>query len=633
MCGIIGVFSKEFDLTISSKLDVALEKLRHRGPNSQAREVSIIDNATIVMGHARLSVIDLTPEAGQPMTTKDGRYSIVFNGEIYNYLELSQLLKKDGYVFKTDSDTEVLLAAWAKWGEACLDRLIGMFAFAILDQKSKNLIFVRDCFGIKPLFICKKETNVYFSSELPALITLRGCGAQINMQRSYDYLVHGDYDSNEETFIDGVSQLPPGCIQVLNIATGSLSPPKYWWKPSVVESCSLSFEKASTRLRDMFLENIKLHLRSDVPIGAALSGGIDSSAIVCAIRHIEPDLPINTFSFIAQNSSLSEERWVDLVNDRVKAKSHKVVVEASELLNDLDDMIICQGEPFASTSIYAQYRVFQLAKQNGMTVTLDGQGADELLAGYTGYPGKRIRSLLADGNILEASRFLISWAKWPGRSLIRGLKLSGAEFLEGDYYQFARNLFSSSCSQDWIRGDMLTDKGVNLVYPIHTDEPTQKNRSLVNALINASTRNGLPALLRHADRNSMRFSIESRVPFLTPNLAEFVFSLPEEYLVSHKGETKSLFRASMRGIVPDEILDRRDKVGFSTPESEWLKDFPQLTTDWLIEESELSFMRHDVIREKINQVLQGRAAYTSQIWRWINYYRWYQLVLKPLKSL
>jgi asparagine synthase (glutamine-hydrolysing) len=227
MCGIIGVFSKEFDLTISSKLDVALEKLRHRGPNSQAREVAIIDNATIVMGHARLSVIDLTPEAGQPMTTKDGRYSIVFNGEIYNYLELSQLLKRDGYVFKTDSDTEVLLAAWAKWGEACLDRLTGMFAFAILDRKSKNLIFVRDCFGIKPLFVSKKETNVYFSSELPALITLRGCGVQINLQRSYDYLVHGDYDSNEETFIDGVTQLPPGCLQVLNIADGSLSPPKH----------------------------------------------------------------------------------------------------------------------------------------------------------------------------------------------------------------------------------------------------------------------------------------------------------------------------------------------------------------------------------------------------------------------
>jgi asparagine synthase (glutamine-hydrolysing) len=633
MCGIIGVFSKEFDLTISSKLDVALEKLRHRGPNSHAREVAIIDNATIVMGHARLSVIDLTPEAGQPMTTKDGRYSIVFNGEIYNYLELSQLLKKDGYVFKTDSDTEVLLAAWAKWGEACLDRLTGMFAFAILDRKSKNLIFVRDCFGIKPLFVSKNETNVYFASELPALITLRGCGAQLNIQRSYDYLVHGDYDSNEETFIDGVSQLPPGCIQVLNIVTGSLSPPKHCWKPSAVESCSLSFEKASTRLRDIFLENIKLHLRSDVPLGAALSGGIDSSAVVCAIRHIEPDLAINTFSYIAKDSLLSEEKWVDLVNERTKAKAHKVVVGPSELLSDLDDMIVAQGEPFGSTSIYAQYRVFKLAKENGVTVTLDGQGADELLAGYNGYPGKRVRSMLANGDITGAFSFLHSWSKWPGRSLSYGMKLAGAEFLEGRLYQLIRKKFKDSNSQDWINNSLLHEKGVNLIYPKNSFDIPHKNRNLIAALINASTKNGLPALLRHADRNSMRFSVESRVPFLTQDLADFLFSLPEDYLISKSGETKSVFRAAMRGIVPDEILDRQDKIGFATPEFEWLKNAFSSNTNWISEdEQDLSFLRHDVIRKRLNQVFLGEIPFTSQVWRWINFYRWYQLVLKPLKN-
>lgn len=632
MCGIIGVFSKEFDLTISSKLDVALEKLRHRGPNSQAREVAIIDNATIVMGHARLSVIDLTPEAGQPMTTKDGRYSIVFNGEIYNYLELSQLLKKDGYVFKTDSDTEVLLASWAKWGDKCLHRLVGMFAFAILDRTSKILTFVRDGFGIKPLFVTQSDDALYFSSELPALVALRGSGANLNLQRSYDYLVHGDYDSNEETFVDGVSQLPPGCIQVLNIVTGSLSPPKHWWKPSVVETCSLSFEKASTRLRDMFLENIKLHLRSDVPLGAALSGGIDSSAVVCAIRHIEPDLPINTFSYIAKDSLLSEERWVDLVNQRTKAKAHKVIVGPSELLSDLDDMIVAQGEPFGSTSIYAQYRVFKLAKENGVTVTLDGQGADELLAGYNGYPGKRVRSILANGDITGALSFLHSWSKWPGRSLSYGMKLAGAEFLEGSLYQLLRKKFKDSNPQDWINNSLLHEKGVNLIYPKNSFEIPHKNRNLIAALINASTKNGLPALLRHADRNSMLFSVESRVPFLTQDLADFLFSLPEDYLISKSGETKSVFRAAMRGIVPDEILDRRDKIGFATPEFEWLKNAFSSNTNWISEdEQDLSFLRHDVIRKRLNQVFLGEIPFTSQVWRWINFYRWYQLVLKPLK--
>lgn len=634
MCGIIGAYSRkrELDPGVEIRLSQSLRMLKHRGPDCYRSEITDIDDARAILGHARLSIIDLTLGADQPMTTIDKRFSIVFNGEIYNYLELRELLKKEGFLFKTHSDTEVLLAAWAKWGDKCLHRLVGMFAFAILDRTSKTLTFVRDGFGIKPLFITQSDEALYFSSELPALIALRGSGAKLNLQRSYDYLVYGDYDSSGQTFVDGVNQLPPGCIQVLNIATGSLTSPRHWWKPSLVESCSLSFGKASARLRDMFLENIKLHLRSDVPLGAALSGGIDSSAVVCAIRHIEPDLPISTFSYIAKDSLLSEEKWVDLVNQRAKAKAHKVIVGPSELLSDLDDMIVAQGEPFGSTSIYAQYRVFKLAKENCVTVTLDGQGADELLAGYNGYPGKRVRSILANGDITGALSFLHSWSKWPGRSLSYGMKLAGAEFLEGSLYQLARKKFKGSDSQDWINNSLLHEKGVNLIYPKNSFDIPHKNRNLIAALIDASTKNGLPALLRHADRNSMRFSVESRVPFLTQDLAEFLFSLPEDYLISKSGETKSIFRAAMRGIVPDEILDRRDKIGFATPEFEWLKHAFGANTNWISEDDEeLNFLRHDVIRKRLNQVFLGKMPFTSQVWRWINFYRWYQLVLKPLK--
>ena len=607
--------------------------LKHRGPDCHRFETTEIDDSVVILGHARLSIIDLTGGADQPMTTTDQRFSIVFNGEIYNYLELKILLQESGYQFKTQSDTEVLLAAWAKWGVACLDRLVGMFAFAVLDRNSKTLSFVRDGFGIKPLFISQFQSNLYFSSELPALITLRGARASLNLQRTYDYLVHGDYDSNEQTFVQGVHQLSPGCIQVFDISTGLLTEPSRWWNPSSNQTSTLSFKQASEKLREMFLNSIKLHLRSDVPLGAALSGGIDSSAVVCAIRHIEPDLPINTFSYIAKNSPLSEEHWVDLVNDRVKAKVHKVTADSSDLLRDLDDMIIAQGEPFVSTSIYAQYRVFELAKQNGVTVTLDGQGADELLAGYNGYPGKRIRSLLAQGNIFGASRFLTSWAQWPGRTLSHGLKLAGAEFLKGDLYQYARKRIIQSDSHDWIENDLLIERGVRLIYPAQEHKDSLKNRALIETLINASTKRGLPALLRHADRNSMRFSVESRVPFLTTDLANFVFSLPEEFLISKSGETKSIFRSAMRGIVPDEILDRRDKIGFATPEYEWLQGVFESVPSWIEEESELDFLRHDVIRNKINQVFLGQIPFTSQIWRWINFYKWFELVLKPLQSL
>jgi asparagine synthase (glutamine-hydrolysing) len=634
MCGIIGAYSikRELDLDLGVRLDQSLKMLKHRGPDCHRSEIINIDDKTITFGHARLSIIDLTLRADQPMTTIDRRFSIVFNGEIYNYLELRELLKNDGFFFKTHSDTEVLLAAWEKWGENCLHRLVGMFAFVILDRTAKTLTLVRDGFGIKPLFIAQSDHALYFSSELPALINLRGSGANLNLQRSYDYLMYGDYDTNHQTFVEGINQLSPGCIQVLNISNGSLTSPRHWWKPSVVQSCSLSFEKASTRLRDMFLENIKLHLRSDVPLGAALSGGIDSSSVVCAIRHIEPDLPINTFSYIAKDSMLSEEKWVDLVNQSVNAKAHKIVVEPSELLSDLDDMIVAQGEPFGSTSIYAQYRVFKLAKDNGVTVTLDGQGADEILAGYNGYPGKRVRSILADGDVTGALSFLYSWSKWPGRSISYGMKLAGAELLDGRLYQLARKQFKEPDSQDWINKSLLHEKGVNLIYPIKSSDVSHKNRNLIAALIDASTNNGLPTLLRHADRNSMRFSVESRVPFLTQDLAEFLFSLPEDYLISKNGETKSIFRVAMRGIVPDEILDRRDKIGFATPEFQLLKNAFTSNTDWILEdEQDLSFLRHDVIRKRFHQVFLGEVPFTSQVWRWINFYRWYQLVIQPLK--
>ena len=632
MCGIIGSVSNLNDSVIDNIFSEALRMLKHRGPDSHHFKKMEIYDSTVILGHARLSIIDLSVDADQPMSTPDQLFSIVFNGEIYNYLELKTLLEEFGYKFKTHSDTEVLLAAWSKWGNSCLDRLVGMFAFVVLDHNAKTLSLVRDGFGIKPLFTSLVKSNFYFSSELPALLALRKGKVSLNLQRSYDYLVHGDYDSNSQTFIEGVNQIPPGCIQVFNIETGELASPIRWWNPSAAQTSENSFKQASEQLREIFLDSIRLHLRSDVPLGAALSGGIDSSAVVCAIRHIEPGLPINTFSFVAKNSPLSEEYWIDLVNERVKAKVHKVSADSSDLLRDLDDMIIAQGEPFGSTSIYAQYRVFQLAKENGVTVTLDGQGADELLAGYNGYPGKRIRSLLAEGNIVGASQFLASWAQWPGRSIGYGLKLAGAEFLKGDAYQNVRQLLTQSDATHWIKRERLEEQGVNLIYPGQGNKAKIRDRVLIEALIDASTKRGLPALLRHADRNSMRFSVESRVPFLTADIANFLFSLPEEFLISKNGETKSIFRSAMRGIVPDEILDRKDKIGFATPEYDWLKGAFGSAPYRIESERELDFLHHNVIREKINQVFLGQIPFTSQIWRWINFYKWYELVLKPLQA-
>jgi asparagine synthase (glutamine-hydrolysing) len=470
------------------------------------------------------------------------------------------------------------------------------------------------------------------ASELPALVTLRGAGAALNYQRTYDYLAHGDYDSSEQTFIDGIFQLAPGNIVVFDLKEGRLNSPYFWWIPQVLPVTDLSFADAAIELRRLFLESVTQHLRSDVPLGAALSGGVDSSAVVCAMRHLNPDATIHTFSFVAKGSPVSEENWVDIVNSQTGATSHKVFVEPHELAQDLDDMIQAQGEPFGSTSIYAQYRVFKAAREAGITVTLDGQGADELLGGYNGYPGKRVHSLLDQARVGDAVSFLRHWTKWPGRPLSHGLKAVVADYADGDAYQYLRHLAGTQMRPSWLDWRQLEERGVSLRFPRLLADDV-RGRRLMTELSMSVSRRGLPALLRHADRNSMRFSVESRVPFLTTRIADFLFTLPEEYLISLKGETKHVFRQAMRGIVPDEVLDRRDKIGFATPEQHWLECLKDQAREWLQDNSGVEFFHIPQMLQCYDRMVDGRSPFSWQAWRWINFSRWHLTVFKPLTQM
>lgn len=624
MCGMLGIFDSKQDVGVDARLKVGLGALKHRGPDGHGLDSFDVSGGTVHLGHARLSIIDLTQGGRQPMRNADGRYVIVFNGEIYNYKELREELQGLGCRFTSDSDTEVLLAAWAIWGRACLPRLVGMFAFVVLDREAATLTCVRDVFGIKPFFYAQEGGDFLFASEAPALVALKSTKAQLNWQRAYDYLVHGDYDSSPETFFDGVLHLPPGHMFVVDLASRSVGVVERWWTPRITERHDLSFEEAAERVRENFLQSIRLHLRSDVPLGAALSGGVDSSAVVCAMRHVAPDHPIHTFSYIAAGSELNEEKWADLVNTHVGAISHKVVVTPQELARDLDDMIRAQGEPFGSTSIYAQYRVYKLAKEYGITVTLDGQGADEMLAGYNGYPGPRLRSLLETGHWAQAGKFLNAWSKWPDRSRAGGIKLAVAEMTDGALYQALRRLSGRQAMPSWIRGDALAQRGVSLRHPRQRPELHERGRRVMAELAHSLTKRGLSSLLRHGDRNSMRFSIESRVPFLTIEQAELLLSLPEHYLISQDGETKSVFRAAMRGIVPDEILDRKDKIGFQTPEQLWLTSMAGTVREWLQADIGLPFLDQPAILREFEDIIGGRKAFSWQVWRWINFIRWHQ---------
>lgn len=627
MCGILGIYTRDLTNACDQRLRSALAAIHHRGPDDHGLELLEVAGGRLFLGHARLSIIDLSEGGHQPMHSADRRYAIVFNGEIYNYRELRAELQQQGVAFHTQSDTEVLLQAWAYWGESCLPRLVGMFAFALYDRETETLTCVRDQFGIKPLFYSWDEGAFLFASELPAIKSFRSTAPTLNLQLAYDYLVLGDYDTTEQTFMRDVYHLMPGHLLRVRMGHGR-APPVRWWVPRVVPVQKLSFEDAAVALREKLLESVRLQLRSDVALGAALSGGLDSSTLVCAMRHVEPDLPIHTFSYIARGSVVSEEHWVDRINAHAGAVGQKVEVAPKDLANDLEDMIIAQGEPFGSTSIYAQYRVYKLARDHGVTVTLDGQGADELLAGYHGYPGQRVHSLLDERHYGDALSFLRDWSLWPDRQFRKGLRAAAAATMDGPIRDGLTRLFGPQLPPAWLDAGVLKEEGVRLRLLREHSPYDQPGRRLVSELAHCITRRGLPSLLRHGDRNSMRFSVESRVPFLTAGLADFLLTLPEDYLISPKGETKRILRAAMRGIVPDDVLDRRDKIGFLTPEKIWLQQIAPQVRDWLGADLGLAFLHRDAMLKEFDAMLAGTVPFSWQTWRWINFTRWHECFFK-----
>lgn len=637
MCGILGYVSKKADVDLEYKIRSALEKMGNRGPDDRGSECFSIDDGRLILGHTRLSIIDLSSGGHQPMAESGGRYFIVFNGEIYNYRELRQELRSYGYTFKSDSDTEVLLNCWVHWGTACIKMLRGMFAFAVYDKTSQTLTCVRDAFGIKPLFYQHVSEGFIFASELPALIEISDRPPSMNLSKAFEYLMYERYDDSSETFFEGINQLLPGHFLTLSIREilgsgkipgigGSKTELVRWWSPSIEEFSQISLPQASEELRERFLKNVRLHLRSDVALGAALSGGIDSSALVCAIRLLEPDMPLHTFSFIATGSRVNEERWIDLINKHVDAIPHKISLSPVSLASDLEDLIVTQGEPFGSTSIYAQYKVYQAARSTGIIVTLDGQGADELLAGYSGYPAPRMLSMIEAKEWKSLIEFVTGWASWPGRGLSQGIRTCVGQCLPSSTRTFLTKRFQDS-RLDWFDYQVATELGVGIGITVNDDlTTTGYRRRLVEALLNAQRGHGLGALLRHGDRNSMRWSVESRVPFLTHDLAEYLLRLPERFLVSQKGETKHVFREAMRGIVPDIILFRRDKIGFTTPENDWLKSLGNIALGWVDTADEIPFVRSTQLRRWLGRSLAGEEPFTSRHWRVLNLCRWMSLM-------
>jgi asparagine synthase (glutamine-hydrolysing) len=614
MCGIAGILGSATSDAVSPLLTLA-----HRGPDD-AGWIAHASHPTpgpthSLLLHRRLSILDLSAAGHQPMASADTVHTIVFNGEIYNYRELRDELKRNGCTFRTQTDTEVLLQAYIQWGPACLRRLIGMFAFAVRDERRRTLFLARDFFGMKPLYYVQTPGVFAFASEIKALFDWLPLKRTVHPQRLYEYLRWNSTDHGADTLWSEIHQMPAAHYLEVPLDRPTPGEPVRYWKLPEDERLDLSFDDAADRLREMFLQSIRLHLRSDVPIGAALSGGIDSSSIVAAMRVVEPNAEIHAFSYIADDPGLSEERWVDLVGGHARASVHKIRPNPDELIADLDRLIYTQDEPFGSTSMYAQYCVFRAARQHGITVMLDGQGADEMLAGYGQYAPARLSSLVKRGRWIEACRFAGQASALSGGRL--KLWLHAARLL---LPVLGKRMIGRWLMPAWLNADWFRAQGV-VMNPATAPRQLEGLHAELRQTVAVTS---LPQLLRYEDRNSMASSIESRLPFLTPDLADFLLRLPEDYLLGRDGTTKSVFRQAMRGIVPDAILDRRDKIGFATPEHRWLQTLRPWVEETLSSDRARGIAALDVPAMLCdwNAVLAGKAKFDFRVWRWVNLIRW-----------
>jgi asparagine synthase (glutamine-hydrolysing) len=517
----------------------------------------------VVLGHRRLSIIDLSEAGHQPMGSASGRSWIAYNGEIYNYLEIRAELEALGQRFSTRTDTEVLLAAYESWGQGMLDRLEGMFAFALLDCSRGELFLARDPFGIKPLYQAETGDYVAFASQMDCLRQLPGVTGRADGSVAANYLWLGERTAGERTFFESIRTLQAAHCQSVRVDGARSGAQRRYWSCRQAQPLDVDFDEAVSRVREALFDSVRIHMRSDVPLGSCLSGGLDSSAIVAAMRGMSaPERPVHTFSFVSEDASQSEEPYIDMVEGVMR---HKVRPVADDVLQDLDRLLDAQEVPFGTLSIYAQFKVFELASQARVKVMLDGQGADEIFGGYDTIVLARAASLVARGRIGDA---------W---SVLTGLPAAGASArLRNALVVVARLATAHGLSEPlaalrrstgvppWVARDYLGSHR-----DLHAAGPGAQ-LSVRNELHDYIEQTTLPQLLRYEDLNSMYFSIESRVPYCNRRLVDLVFGLPDRYLVSDTGRTKSVLRSAVVDIVPEAILTRR-KVGFVAPDATWLR--------------------------------------------------------------
>jgi asparagine synthase (glutamine-hydrolysing) len=646
VCGITGYYDAG-EPASEQRIRLMTDRVAHRGPDAdgfalidtRGSDVWTGDRAKprspfdLALGHRRLSIIDLSDAGKQPMSSSDGSCWVVYNGEIYNYRELRAELAMLGHAFRSATDTEVLLAAYREWGSEFLRRCNGMWGFALWDSTKRELFCARDRFGVKPFYYAYGDDWFVFGSEIKSLLAHPRVARRPNDAIIYDYLSLKLADHTDETFFAGIHRLPAGSTLVYR--PGSAPEIRRWWDLNVafdMRAEPVAEARAIRRFAELFEDAVRLRLRADVPIGTCLSGGLDSSSIVTTANHLMFDelaLPRElvgdrqrTFSACFDDPRFDERQYIDRVVAQTGASSYRVFPSGEKLWDELPRVLAQMDEPFHSTSQYSQYNVFRLARESGVTVTLDGQGADELMAGYPGYHGVMLATLMRSGALLAAGRE--AYATWRhsgrGRSAtelalraVYGLvphhvstpirtalaPYVGARTPEGrSLAVIDRELHARFAERriEWIaqRSASMSDLGAKLYADVF--------------------KFSLPALLRYEDRNSMAFSIESRTPLLDYRLAEHIFSLPLSMIIRN-GWTKWVFRKALDGRLPREVQWRKDKMGFVTPEAIWMRQGKAHISE-MLEHASASRGYLDVAQLRAQLEQPARGLFYTDVFRW-----------------
>lgn len=528
-----------------------ISSVAHRGPDDEGWRQFETSHGPLIMAHRRLAVFDTSKAGHQPMPYENERYWLVYNGEIYNHVELREELSNLGHSFCSSSDSEVLLAAFAEWGKDCLDRFNGMFAFVIWDSAKRELFAARDRFGVKPLYIWQSQSGIAFASEIKQFLELDNFSARLNHGPAYDFLTYGLLDHTTETMFKDVNQVNAGEYVTLGLGENeSISCPRYerWYELPEFGKNKMPVSTAIDQFQALFNDSVKLRLRSDISVGSCLSGGLDSSAIVLTAEKFKPGFV--TVSACYKNWKGDESTFMNAVNERIDSNPVQVFPEFDQLRENLDKLIYHQDAPVGSTSAFAQWCVFRAAKKAAVPVMLDGQGADEQLAGYYPAFSSFHSGLLRRGKIIHLIKEMM---KTKDRHQI-GLTRQLANLLHAALpISFRRYLIAirGISNPEWLNSNFAN------AHRVHISDTKDLNSLLRDQMLFST----LPGLLHYEDRNSMAFGVESRLPFLDFRLVELLIGLGDNYKIV-KGETKWVLRQALSKILPDIVLNRQDKVAF-----------------------------------------------------------------------